>query len=217
MKKNGKQGSSPERGKTMIFNTQIFKKMLKGAYTGSGLNVAREKGRYIFAGEYWYMTIRGDVFPRKAKAAAIELIGEFPVEGENFVIRAKEEKKMDEFNPKWKELIMSADSPAEDLYYKTKVEMESGMEIWRLWQNEKREVVVLPGLASEIAGIENIDHDNETVPEGPYKIGEESKIGKIMYWTNNACEFFVLAPQFKDDKNKEFLTLVESIRLPAMI
>lgn len=202
----------------MIFNTQIFKKMLKGAYTGSGLNVAREKGRYIFAGNYWCMTIRGDAFPKKAKAAAIELIGEFPAEGENFIIRNKEEKRMGEFNPNWEEMIRCANSPAEDLFYKTRVELEAGMGIWRLWQNEEKEVIVLDKLVSEIVGAENIDKNYEIAPEGPYKIGTlEPKVGNIMYWTNNACEFFALAPQFKDEKNKVFLTLAESIRLPGEI
>lgn len=26
----------------------------------------------------------------------------------------------------------------------------------------------------------------------------------IMYWTNNTCEFYVLAPRIEDESNKDF-------------
>lgn len=183
---------------------------------GLGLNVAKEKGRHIFAGAYWYMTIRGDVFPKKAKAAAIELIGEFPASGENFVIRNKEEKKMGEFNKKWMETVKSLQQlPEEDLFYKTNITLEDDLREWRLWQNTEKEIIIMECLSSDIVSIGNINENYENPPEGPYKLGTIST-GSIMYWGNNACDFFVLAPQINTESNEEFFREIQKIYLPGI-
>lgn len=198
----------------MIFDTQMFKKMLKREYMGIGLNVAKEKGRYIFTGSYWYMAIRSDAFPKKARAAAIELIGEFPASGESFVIRDKDEKKPEAGLSIWKGIIMDCQIPAEDIYFKTKLALNTTMETYRLWQNGNGEIVTLNDIASEIVGAGNIDKECETNPEGPYKVGE-IKGSSIMYWANNACEFFVLEHKIEDEENRVFLKMAEDIKLPA--
>ena len=70
--------------KSMIFDIGILKKMMKTAYEGNGLLVENQDGRIILGGSYWRICVYEDYFPKKAKAALVELIGQLPLAGEVF-------------------------------------------------------------------------------------------------------------------------------------
>ena len=68
----------------MIFNNTVLKKMMKSAYKGAGLLVASDGANIIIGGTYWRVSIQEDYFPKKAKAALVELIGQLPQAGESY-------------------------------------------------------------------------------------------------------------------------------------
>lgn len=197
----------------MIFDTQMFKKMIKNAYMGPGLHMARERNGYIFSGGYWYMRIRGDVFPKKAKAAVIELVGEFPALDESFSMGHKEEKQPSEFLLEWREIIGTCPQ-TKDLYYKTNIILEEKGDLWRVWQSEDNRVALLRDLASEIVNITSIDGEKETVPEGPYRWHTDLNQAGMLYWNSNTCEFWA-QPLFREEKIQSFLEMAETMILPG--
>ncbi len=67
----------------MIWRLQNFKKMLKEAYKGAGLIVAKRGTEYVLAKEWsWAMTFNEFIFEKEYKAAVIELAGDLPEAGE---------------------------------------------------------------------------------------------------------------------------------------
>ena len=65
----------------MIINTSIFKKLIKEAYTGGGLNIQHTgEDIYIWGGS-WGIKTTDKFFTNKEKAAVIELAGDIPKEG----------------------------------------------------------------------------------------------------------------------------------------
>lgn len=68
----------------MIFNITVLKRLMKTAYNGAGLLVANNQGNIIIGGRYWKVEIDEYYFPKKAKAALVELIGQLPQQGESF-------------------------------------------------------------------------------------------------------------------------------------
>ena len=203
----------------MFMDVQIFKKMLKGAYDGIGLSVARQRDKYIFAGNYWCMKVRRDCIQKKAKAAAIEIIGEFPEDGENFVIRKKEEKRSDEFNMRWAEKIYEFGKVDEKpLFRKTAILQQYGSSMYRYWQSEEKDIVLVPEIITGL--IEGqIIKDRETELEGPYKIENWDYFKGMMYWRNNAGELYVetIGKYEKDTQEDEVLQKMKEIVLPGPV
>lgn len=204
----------------MFLDTQIFKKMIKNAYDGGGLSVAREKDKYILAGGFWCIKIRKDCLPPKAKAAVIEIVGEFPEDGENFIIRKREDKRPDEFAEKWKTMIVQfGNIEGKPLYTKTNILHEYNFHIYRFWQSDKKRIVMLNEIFTGLIGSGNIIRDRETDPEGPYMVHEWGLYSGLMYWKNNAGELFAAtADEPKNDSVEELMAhLLCTISLPGYV
>ena len=65
----------------MFVRLRDFKRLIKEAYTGAGLYVARRGNRLLFGGSYWAIATIKESLDKKALAAVIELTGEMPEDG----------------------------------------------------------------------------------------------------------------------------------------
>ena len=66
----------------MFIHLKDFKRMLKQAYTGVGLCVARRGDDLLFSGSGWAIATEKGSMDKKQLAAVIELTGELPGDGE---------------------------------------------------------------------------------------------------------------------------------------
>lgn len=69
----------------MFISTPGFKRMVREAFKQGLLKIAREEGDLIIRGRHWHMIIDPGFLPNKGKAALIEIAGELPEEGEQFL------------------------------------------------------------------------------------------------------------------------------------
>lgn len=68
----------------MFVRLRDFKRLIKEAYTGAGLYVARRGNQLLFSGSYWAIATTKESLDKKALAAVIELTGEIPEDGGGF-------------------------------------------------------------------------------------------------------------------------------------
>ena len=68
----------------MFIHLKDFKRLLKEAYTGVGLCVARRWDDVLFGGSGWVIATEKESMDKKQLAAVIELTGELPGNGEAF-------------------------------------------------------------------------------------------------------------------------------------
>ena len=68
----------------MFVGLRDFKRLIKEAYTGAGLYVARRGSQLLFGGSYWAIATTKESLDKKALAAVIELTGEMPEDGGGF-------------------------------------------------------------------------------------------------------------------------------------
>lgn len=80
----------------MFVRLRDFKRLIKEAYTGAGLYVARRGNQLLFSGSYWAIATMKESLDKKALAAVIELTGEMPEDGGAF--RATKEANQYEIN-----------------------------------------------------------------------------------------------------------------------
>ena len=65
----------------MFVRLRDFKRLIKEAYAGAGLYVARQGNQLLFGGSYWAIATTKESLDKKALAAVIELTGEMPEDG----------------------------------------------------------------------------------------------------------------------------------------
>ena len=80
----------------MFVRLRDFKRLIKEAYTGAGLYVARRGNQLLFGGSYWAIATTKESLDKKALAAVIELTGEMPEDGGAF--KATKEANQYEIN-----------------------------------------------------------------------------------------------------------------------
>ena len=68
----------------MFVRLRDFKRLIKEAYTGAGLYVARRGNQLLFGGSYWAIATTKESLDKKELAAVIELTGEMPEDGGAF-------------------------------------------------------------------------------------------------------------------------------------
>ena len=68
----------------MFIKNSVFKKIIKGAWSGAGLTVGNVHGRYVVITDIMIMYVKHNCITKEVKAAIIELAGDLPGEGEVF-------------------------------------------------------------------------------------------------------------------------------------
>ena len=68
----------------MFLKTNLLKRLMKQAYAGGGLVVARRGDWIYLSGSYWEVEVRKRYIPKKTMGDLISLIGELPEDKERF-------------------------------------------------------------------------------------------------------------------------------------
>ena len=192
----------------MFFNSVVFKKLIKQAWKSGGLTVGHdgEAEEYFLQGGYWIIRIKDDAIPNKDKAALIELIGDFPAEGEVFKAIAGVGNQYEiPFNDVWN--IGRQWELAKTEYHKTNIMMYQKESLCRVLQEEESgKCVLLNEIFIDLIDITAMDKQKESEPIGPIAIGKE---GTMLYWKNQLCMLAACIRQ-PNEKNYE-LKLMDAI------
>lgn len=192
----------------MIINTSIFKKLIKEAYTGGGLNIQHTgEDIYIWGGS-WGIKTTDKFLTNKEKAAVIELAGDIPKEG---IIRVhnKEELNTPDHNPL--ETYMNSD-PWDKFYYsKVKVEEETPLRHEsQLFVNDTGKIEAVTERLAQLVDASAKTGDDLEI-EGPYQV---DGCPWLMLWRNNTTTVAVAVRSWQGDElllelKKELEQLVE--------
>ncbi len=69
----------------MFLNTTILTRMMKEAYKGPGLRVAKSGGALLIGGSYWRCVMMLQAIPNKVLGLVVELTGQIPEDGEQYL------------------------------------------------------------------------------------------------------------------------------------
>lgn len=165
----------------MIFNLTVLKKLMKTAYTGSGLLVANKHGRIIIGGEHWTLAMYDSVFTKKAKSALVELTGDLPAQGESWsCTSAGNQITM----PSWASIDEKIQNIEDGEYFrKTVVLYEASGSLQRIYQKNK-EIIYVNVVAESLMDGKPEEEEEEYI-DGPYL--HEGRL----YWKNSYCAFGV--------------------------
>lgn len=171
----------------MIFNKSEFKKLLKKAYKGAGLLVAKADTRYILEGNWWVITMEEQVFNNNGRAAVVELAGSLPERGECW--RSTSAGNQMEILPtEYIEIDKSIRDKMEEMepYEKTIVTFEYGAETVRIYQR-KHELVCFDEQINQLLDNTATEAGEDVHIRGPYLV-QEGTDGRYYWYTEN-CSF----------------------------
>lgn len=188
----------------MFIKTSLFKKLLNEAYKGGGIRIGHQKDRFYIAGSYWALMVYQDYFPKKEKAAVVELIGDLPHEeffraqkdegrqqlltGEDWMFHFEEEKVMD--------------------LEETELLVQEPMGIYcRLLKDEFGNIVPINQKLYDIID-ESSKTDDDLDIVGPYRV---KGCEWAMFWHNNTSSFMLGQRDWKD--NEELMDLKKGLEL----
>lgn len=192
----------------MIINTSIFKKLIKEAYTGGGLNIQHTGEDIYIWGSSWGIKTTDKFFTNKEKAAVIELAGDIPKEG-MIRVHNKEELSAPDHNPL--ETYMNSD-PWDRFYYsKVKVEEETPLRHEsQLFVNDTGKIEAVTERLAQLVDASAKTGDDLEI-EGPYQV---KGCPWLMLWRNNTTTVAVAVRSWQGDElllelKKELEQLVE--------
>ncbi len=193
----------------MFINTTAFKKLIKNAYSTSGLTVGADEEEYFFEGGIWVIRVDKNFLPNKEKAAVIELTGELPAAGEVFkAVKKQANQYLVNNNPVWD--IQTQFKEADLKFNVTKAVYETDDQTVRVLQYEKDNTcIAVSEVFIGLIDIKAMDGAEETMIEGP------AARGRILYWGNNIMTMAAgaITPEENSPLN-EYLQLLSNVELP---
>ncbi len=203
----------------MFLKFNLWKKLLKEAWKGGGLWVGRREDSYYISDGWWIMKILKESMSNKEKAAMIELIGEFPEEGQSFKALEKEGNQYEVGRMEGLEEIIDRKYPHD--YQETRLIYQLGRKYCRVFQEDTSDTCILMNnVISELIDAKSIDPMDETPPEGPYGIPGVC----ILVWENNVMKFCMFGIDIQKGEEGEqeseeaaVLRLLENMMLPAIM
>lgn len=183
----------------MIWELKTFKKMVKEAYKGSGLVVAKSGEEYIIARKWaWRMVFHESVFQKEYKAAVIEVLGDLPEAGE-ILLAVKGEPVQHELEvERW----LTDERPAKT---SKGIIVPIAVYGYQIVKGPQHMYMVDPMLLS--AGGDEVKEAGE-IPVSDFNIDEETRMG--YYWTN-LSEYSFKLHRGQKAVNKEILRNIEEI------
>lgn len=183
----------------MFLNITELKKLLKGAYKGSGLIVGNlENGMVIMnASGTWGIRVEEEFVPNKLKAALIELIGDLPAAEEVYnyqpdSIQAEADLGRFDFREKWRE--------AKDFVADTPFILRSGWNEFSLMQvHSSMELCAISRVFTDMISTKDLDHKNESLP------GRPNFAGGILYWKNDTMIYWAGISRLYEDLEEKVL------------
>lgn len=160
----------------MFIKLNGFKKMIKTAYDAGCLHVMNTGGDYVLYGPAWYICIDSTKMPNKAKGAVIELIGEWPEQGEAFQAGKEMGNQMEMIEDETYWLATSVKT--EEKLVITPVVLHGTIRLM------KKDGALVP-FRESVLGMVGAEYceEKETGPEGPF-------LSNGMTWWKNEDMFF---------------------------
>ena len=208
-----KLASKDERWNEIMFvHLKDFKRLLKQAYTGVGLCVARRGDDVLLSGSDWVIATEKGSMDTKQLAAVIELTGELPEKGERF--RATKEGNQYEISEVHWEMIDRTDVDREKKEKLTVtpivLERYPNGKAMRVLQAADGRVEVLNDRfvkAIDSASM-NLDHEHEV--QGPFF---NPKFPKQVYWKSEATTLTAILCDQDELKEKDILEYLRDIKM----
>lgn len=183
----------------MIWELKTFKKMVKEAYKGSGLVVAKRGEEYIMARKrVWRMVFHESIFQKEYKAAVIEVLGDLPEAGE-ILLAVKGEPVQHELEV---ECWLTDERPAKTF---KGIIVPIAVHGYQIVEGPQHMYTVDPMLLS--AGGNEVKEAGE-IPVSDFNIDEETRTG--YFWTN-LSEYSFKLHRGQKAVDKEIIRNLEAI------
>ena len=208
-----KLASKDERWNEIMFvHLKDFKRLLKQAYTGVGLCVARRGDDVLLSGSDWVIATEKGSMDKKQLAAVIELTGELPGKGEAF--KATKEGNQDEISEVHWEMIDRTDVDREKKEKLTVtpivLERYPNGKAMRVLQAADGRVEVLNDRFVKAIDSASMNLDYEYEVQGPFF---NPKFPKQVYWKSEATTLAVLLYDQDELKEKDILEYLRNIKM----
>lgn len=196
----------------MFIQLKDFKKLLKEAYTGVGLCVARRGDSVLFSGSNWVIATEKESMDKKQLAAVIELAGELPGKGEAFKA-TKEENQYEIGEVHWDMIDRTdVDREKEEKLTVTKIVLEKYPygKAMRVLQAADGRVEVLDDRFVKAIDSMSMNTDYEYEVQGPFVNPEFSK---QVYWKSEATTLTTILYDQDELKEKDILDYLRDIKI----
>lgn len=208
-----KLASKDERWNEIMFvHLKDFKRLLKQAYTGVGLCVARRGDDVLLSGSDWVIATEKGSMDKKQLEAVIELTGELPGKGEAF--KATKEGNQYEISEVHWEMIDRTDVDREKKEKLTVtpivLERYPNGKAMRVLQAADGRVEVLNDRFVKAIDSASMNLDYEYEVQGPFF---NPKFPKQVYWKSEATTLAVLLYDQDELKEKDILEYLRNIKM----
>lgn len=185
--------------------------MLKQAYTGVGLCVARRGDDLLFSGSNWAIATEKESMDKKQLAAVIELTGELPGDGEAFKA-TKEENQYEIGEVHWDMIDRTEDREKEEKLTVTQVVLERYPigKAMRVLQAADGRVEVLNDRFVKAIDSLSMNTDYEYEVQGPFV---NPKFPKQVYWESEATTLTALLYDQDELKEKDILDYLRDTKI----
>lgn len=191
----------------MFLKTAKFKKLLKEAYSGSGLRIGDMGDGIYLSGSYWIMWIRWGQIPKEKLAAIIEFVGEIP-EDETGFCATKDGQQYELQLEDQMHVMVEAMKCKCAMEITTLLFENTHGNKWRVLQNpETGQIKMINERFIEMIDMKSVDQENgHTFPEGPLVGNTEG-----VFWMNNIMALYVM-PR-REDGYENLIRFLESIEI----
>lgn len=208
-----KLASKDERWNEIMFvHLKDFKRLLKQAYTGVGLCVARRGDDVLLSGSDWVIATEKGSMDKKQLAAVIELTGELPGKGEAF--KATKEGNQYEISEFHWEMIDRTDVDREKKEKLTVtpivLERYPNGKAMRVLQAADGRVEVLNDRFVKAIDSASMNLDYEHEVQGPFV---NPKFPKQVYWKSEATTLTAILYDQDELKEKDILKYLRDIKM----
>lgn len=208
-----KLASKDERWNEIMFvHLKDFKRLLKQAYTGVGLCVARRGDDVLLSGSDWVIATEKGSMDKKQLAAVIELTGELPGKGEAF--KATKEGNQYEISEVHWEMIDRTDVDREKKEKLTVtpivLERYPNGKAMRVLQAADGRVEVLNDRFVKAIDSASMNLDYEHEVQGPFV---NPKFPKQVYWKSEATTLTALLYDQDEMKEKDILDYLRDTKI----
>lgn len=196
----------------MFVHLKDFKRLLKQAYTGVGLCVARRGDDVLLSGSDWVIATEKGSMDKKQLAAVIELTGELPGKGEAF--KATKEGNQYEISEVHWEMIDRTDVDREKKEKLTVtpivLERYPNGKAMRVLQAADGRVEVLNDRFVKAIDSASMNLDYEHEVQGPFV---NPKFPKQVYWKSEATTLTAILYDQDELKEKDILKYLRDIKM----
>ena len=195
----------------MFIHLKDFKRMLKQAYTGVGLCVARRGDDLLFSGSGWAIATEKGSMDKKQLAAVIELTGELPGDGEALKT-TKEENQYEIGEVHWDMIDRTENREEEEKLTVTQVVLERYPygKAMRVLQAADGRVEVLDDRFAKAIDSMSMNLEYEYEVQGPFI---NRKFPKQVYWKSEATTLTALLYNQDEMKEKDILDYLRDTKI----